>query len=518
MSTTTNKEEKKEYNKVIDEVEVQYQSFFFRKDIIDEFSNKLNNKVYIYNLDDIYRYLFRNGPEVRNSTKKQTENRTDYKKNYEKLQDEIIEIMNQQICRNIGSGYVENTLTKSVKKKDRHFDIIIIFESDIFENRILESTKEEILKVKLSEAVGFLVVELGECKMYPHAYSINLICTSGRGNSTGSILMGLYLYTILSHPKKPNDDNNPIQIPNNGNGKLKTTYESHRNITTKKEIFETKDDLIEISHIGVLELASAYSNLPGLCMYEKFGFNYDPKMTSDGSDDPNKPPCFRDIYNLPMILDFSSKYGNDVERNKKRVVDIINGSDRGFTKSKICYLNNAKNKDILGILKNIKIHIENPNYIKYSGADINFKSLVSKFISNIESLKLLDHFITSIETDNIPNDNNQIINKFINLFYYVDVVVDDGIRKILTYNIRSIQNLINEHVNQQKMQQPQMQEGRQSVCDNLSCSIQGGRKKNKTRKHKNKNKKNAKTSAKANAKTSAKANAKASAKAKKTKS
>ena len=62
--------------------------------------------------------------------------------------------------------------------------------------------------------VGFIIVELGECKAYPKAYSINLICTNNNAISgSGSILMGLYLYTILSHPNINNMNTKNITFP-----------------------------------------------------------------------------------------------------------------------------------------------------------------------------------------------------------------------------------------------------------------------------------------------------------------
>ena len=62
---------------------------------------------------------------------------------------------------------------------------------------------KEQFKEKLKMFVGFMIVSRGKCKIFPNDYILNLICTNMHG--VGSILIGLYLYTIYKlHMKIPN--------------------------------------------------------------------------------------------------------------------------------------------------------------------------------------------------------------------------------------------------------------------------------------------------------------------------
>lgn len=169
--------------------------------------------------------------------------------------------------------------------------------------------------------------------------------------------MAAFLYTILSHP----DNLNPadtITFPT-GESFLKVTSKTFTDGSKIENCtFGTIEDMIPVQQIAVLELASAYTNTGGLCMYEKFGFTYDQSMFSDTSKGID---CFDDRNNLPMLIDFTTKPGYaELDKNgqKQKIIDILVGKDRGFPKSKICGIRDEKQR-LLGLLKTIKLHMDN---------------------------------------------------------------------------------------------------------------------------------------------------------------
>ena len=148
---------------------------------------------------------------------------------------------------------------------------------------------KEQFKEKLKMFVGFMIVSRGKCKIFPNDYILNLICTNMHG--VGSILIGLYLYTILRHPILPMTGEDLLMTENlelSGDAivyydkikKSKTFRKKYKNeskygIYVFKRKFKTDDDLIPTNGLAILELANSYYNYPGLCLYEKIGFEYD---------------------------------------------------------------------------------------------------------------------------------------------------------------------------------------------------------------------------------------------------
>ena len=118
--------------------------------------------------------------------------------------------------------------------------------------------------------VGFMIVSRGKCKIFPNDYILNLICTNMSG--VGSILIGLYLYTILKHPIVPITTEDLLMTENlelSGDAfvyydkikksktfKKKYKYESEYGIYVFKRRFTTTDDLIHTNGIAILELAN----------------------------------------------------------------------------------------------------------------------------------------------------------------------------------------------------------------------------------------------------------------------
>lgn len=113
---------------------------------------------------------------------------------------------------------------------------------------------------KMEKVVGFIIVELGECKSHPDAYAVNLICTAASNGCSvkAAQLLGAYLFCIKQ--------------------------------------------MREVEQLGLLELADGYENIGGFSAYSKMGFD---KNISMGSKD-----CFRDIRNLSMSVDLN-KYSEE---------------------------------------------------------------------------------------------------------------------------------------------------------------------------------------------------------------
>jgi hypothetical protein len=335
------------------EVPSIYSSYFFRKDIIKEFQKQVINSIpsdklagfplsiyNLYNKDDILNNTtFR--PDVIGT--RNIEKTSGYTFESKKNINKFITFLSQRICSaNINWAYVKSSIEIAIDltKNEEKFDILVA------STRVIEDVTLPIER-RLEGVVAFVIVQLGECQKYPSAYSINLICTNTKTaiSGTGTILMGAFLYTILSHPNNTNPTV-PINFPY-GKAYLKVTS---KRLSSGKIIenctFGSTEDLIPVQKIAVLELSGAYANLGGLCMYEKFGFTYDAKMFSDD--------CFSDRRNLPMLIDFNTNpgYSNlDDEGKKQKVINIISGTDRGFPKSKICY-STGKYQTVLAYLKN----------------------------------------------------------------------------------------------------------------------------------------------------------------------
>jgi hypothetical protein len=345
-----------------------YSSYFFRKDIIKEYQTKIINRIpgdkisghalssyNLYNKDDLLNNTFyKPGRIGERYTEKSTKYTNESKMNIKK----IIQFLSAQICMGIDSTYARNALDKAIDltKNEDKYDILVAST-----RRIEDLTLS--FEDRMSGIVAFIIVELGECKKYPAAYSINLICTDLNTaiSGTGSILMGAFLYTILSHPPNPNPSV-PITFPP-GESFLKVTSKRLPNgLIINNATFTTNEPLIPLQHVAVLELAGAYINPGGLCMYEKYGFTYDQTMFSTNPKAKPAVDCFSDRDNLPMLIDFETKPGYtglSQEEKKEKILNIAANLDRGFPKSIICNIRDARRQKLLGFLKSIKLYIDN---------------------------------------------------------------------------------------------------------------------------------------------------------------
>ena len=362
--------------------ETNYSSYFFRKDIVDNFTQNVMSLIppdkkssfplssyKLYNADDVLENIGQRGT----FKTRFTEQSSDYQALRKKNMDKLIKYLSSKICEDIGSDYAKKAVEKAISLTARKniFDIIVLSsknieamglipdeddrgdeDGDTEEHMPLDTDDDEdeeyspadsevpdeidaIIAHRLSGVVGFIIVELGECKMFPFGYSINLICTNSKAPAgSGSVLMGLYLYTILSHPNKT--DRRAINFPP-GKGSIniveKPKSSDEDEDTNFEASFTSSEPLIPLQQFGILELASAYTNPGGLCMYEKFGFQYTESMFG--------PQCFEDFNNLPMLIDFNNKPGYaelNQEQRKQKIINITTGSYKGtpFLKSKIC--------------------------------------------------------------------------------------------------------------------------------------------------------------------------------------
>ena len=363
-----------------------YSSYFFRKDIVTAYTNDLTNsiptdslpftplsKYSLYNKDDVLNNIMTRPGEIGT---RYTEKTTAYTDMSIDTIGKVIKFLSSSVCVGIKRDYaqkgIENALLKIKKTKQKDvasgktvMAVSSVDSSDYFDLLLVSTKKFEDstlpIEQRLSEVAAFIVVQLGECSMYPLSYSINLICAdTKKSTGIGSILMGAYLYTILSHPSVETSLSMSDDItfpPGDSYLQVTTKRTSSETQTIGKVKFGTDEPLIQTQHIAVLELADAYANPGGLCMYEKYGFIFDPSMFAEN--------CFTDKDNLPMIIDFNEKPGYrelDLTAKKSKIIAITNGSDRGFPKDIICSLRGDRQK-LLGHLKSMKLkEIIDSNY------------------------------------------------------------------------------------------------------------------------------------------------------------
>ena len=123
------------------------------------------------------------------------------------------------------------------------------------------------IKNKKQKIMGFLIAELGACRMRPQTYAINLVCSE---SGLGKLLVGACLYCI----------------------------QFNEDVATKA---------------CVLELAHAYRNTPAFFVYTRMGFNVDNSLV--GSN------CYYDAIQLPMSVKLTDKY------TKQYIVNAMVGTN-----------------------------------------------------------------------------------------------------------------------------------------------------------------------------------------------
>ena len=299
-------------------IKVTGKSNFFTQTIIDIYlervSPQLPNKT-IMNIDQLLEYF--GSPDI---SPVDTAN---------KLK---IGIPKEDICSGIYLKYLDQVLERSIETNEMYINYDIAFIVDISIPKSIEEIEKSI--------IALIIVQRNECPKFANAYVLNLIC-SRKCFSCGNILMGLYLYTILSHPKKI--DTSP---------KLENIIHVS---DLRSEYFGPP-----ILHMGLLELSGGYTNITALCLYTKFGFIINSNLSGHGTN------CFIDDRNIAMIKRFKSdeteknddilvniiKDSYDIETEKEKILQIVRKAEPGYQKHLICEFKDKKIQKILAELYN----------------------------------------------------------------------------------------------------------------------------------------------------------------------
>lgn len=162
------------------------------------------------------------------------------KKYYDKKENEIQSKNTFPYLPGIGDAYIEDII-KNIDNPE--YDILFVLN--------IENTKKRVDQ----SITGFIITEKSECKdkdnLYTDIPALKLICVSSKNKNkyVSRLLVYLYLYSLkqMNHP------------------------------------------------YGLLELAGSYCNLPGLCLYNKFGFREDLSIKTN--------TCFPEIGTLTMVAD-----------------------------------------------------------------------------------------------------------------------------------------------------------------------------------------------------------------------
>lgn len=275
-------------------------SYFFTKVIIEEYSlrvkSQLDNKM-IINIDDIFEYF----KDLGSST-------------YRIANTLIKGILDEDICSDIEPKYIREVLTRAIEQPHNYRQYDIAF--------IIDTTQPR----NISSIISLVIVQKGECLKFENAYALNLIC-SRKCFSCGNILIGLYLYSILCHPQNIDTIRKsflPLPLPLSSDI---LPYYGH-----------------PVLHVGLLEISGGYKNISGLCLYTKFGFVINPKLSGQGAN------CFGLDTNIAMIKRFKRDESIinddtlynishdlfDIDHEKEKIIEIVDKTKLGYKKHIIC--------------------------------------------------------------------------------------------------------------------------------------------------------------------------------------
>jgi hypothetical protein len=204
----------------------------------------------------------RNASRIENSVS--LAHRTETREQITEIFNYVLQAMSEHVCSGIEEEYGKSAIDPILNEIDE-FDILVAVVPDYDSMSNLAQTKTATNR-KIRKIVGFIVIELGECKKEPKTFSVNLICVKPN-TIKGSILLGAYLYCI-------------------------------KNSKNKKK--------------GILELANGYLNVPGFIAYTKMGFDKDLSLYADN--------CFTDYDNLPMSVNLTHI---DADTIINRATDIV---------------------------------------------------------------------------------------------------------------------------------------------------------------------------------------------------
>jgi hypothetical protein len=255
------------------------------------------------------------------------------------------QLLPKLVCKSISERYTIESIQKATTPLE-HIDYDICFLINNSTNSI-----ETLIK-------GFLIVQRSQCAKYPNVYCLKLVCALEKGH----LLVGCYLYVILSHPILP-DNFNRIK-------KHDIIYPE----ATNAPYYGTP-----IEKIGLLELSTSYKNINALCLYSKFGFKEDKNLRGYYSN------CFIEETNLPMIINIY-EHGMTIDK----LIKIVKRQEEIYKKHIICQITDKKLQKIL-----IKLYLlRDKRKIELSAtSDINSEAIkdLERRISNLNrDIKLLE--------------------------------------------------------------------------------------------------------------------------------
>ena len=232
-------------------------------------------------------------------------------------------------CRDcLGDTYLAKSLDKSLDPTKKEFDIALFVEHDTKKPIHLDPTGEHLVNFHV---IGFILVYVGECKLpfTKNTAVIHAICArdtasgytsggtgSGGYRGVGKFAMALYLCGIL-------------------------------------------DNSLLLNQEGMLELLNGYENTPGLCMYQKFGFQADFSLLDKS--------CFPSAALLPMRVDLNGDAFRGLTRDQKKelIVNIALSKRQIGVKHRICSTPPGQQL-VLGFLNQylILVRRDNPSFLK----------------------------------------------------------------------------------------------------------------------------------------------------------
>lgn len=354
--------------------QIEILSTFFTYTIMDQFNTLITTKPtnhLVLNMDQFISFI------------KSKKNVNSSFETTEFIKREILNLKNESLCSikkteksiseeggtitfidGIGNQYLETVLTKSIKLRPyEDYDIAFLVDTSI-------------TSVKVEKYIlAFVIVQRRGCIKYENAYCLNLICSKDRSNG-GSILVGLYLYTILCHPIKTS---------------LKSREEIKYPSNLSMDYFGT-----EILHKGLLEVSGGFTNTSALCLYSKFGFIPNTFLSGSNSN------CFYSEDNIAMEISFNPEH---IDGNKQKIINIVNKVDPGFVKPKICLFTDVRIRKVLGILYNLKSNRERQLY-KESHLIVGNQETIMDLTERLEMIRTDIEKIEALNNDvnfeNIP--------------------------------------------------------------------------------------------------------------------
>jgi hypothetical protein len=185
----------------------------------------------------------------------------------ERIQSEVRLICNEDILNYLGPRYITEQSRKCCANKIKD-----TYKSNSFIYTLVKRKRSfELLSAIDSNntLLGFIICELGECKMLENTWSVRLVCVKKTTKMSSLLLLGAMMYAIKEKGGK----------------------------------------------FAVLELAGGYTNIQGFVSYSKMGFI---KNLSLYNYRPRERECFYDPANLPMYVSLE-------HLTQPNIIDLVTG-------------------------------------------------------------------------------------------------------------------------------------------------------------------------------------------------